>query len=97
MKAKRSEINVKDGKVDTLTKAIDIPVYANVEKTDLDISVTGTTEDPKVKVSSKYLEKKLDKVIDKGLNKILGGGKVKEDESGKSGKNLTKELIKGLF
>lgn len=98
MKAKRSEINVKDGKVDTLTKAIDIPVYANVEKTDLDISVTGTTEDPKVKVSSKYLEKKLDKVIDKGLNKILGGGKAKErDESGKSGKNLTKELIKGLF
>ena len=98
MKAKRSEINVKDGKVDTLTKAIDIPVYANVEKTDLDISVTGTTENPKVKVSSKYLEKKLDKVIDKGLNKILGGGKEEEqDESGESGKNITKELIKGIF
>ena len=95
MKAKRSEINVKDGKVDTLTKAIDIPLYANVEKTDLDISVTGTTENPKVKVSSKYLEKKLDKVIDKGLNKILGGGKAKERDE--SGKNLTKELIKGLF
>lgn len=76
MKAPKMDLNVTKGTLDTKTSKINIPVLMNIEKTDIAADVTGTTKDPKVNVSSKYLEQKLDKVIDKGLDKLLGGKKI---------------------
>ncbi|MCI6988296.1 MAG: hypothetical protein MR902_01835 [Campylobacter sp.] len=103
MSAPKSQIVVTDGKVDTLSKALNIPVSANIEKTDLDIVVAGTTENPKVNISSKYLEKKLDNAIDKGLKKIFGEDKTDttnstevDNETQKTDKDVAKDILKGI-
>ncbi|PSM51766.1 hypothetical protein CBLAS_1193 [Campylobacter blaseri] len=103
MKAPTMELNVTKGTLDTITSQINIPVDIQVQKTDISAMVTGTTQDPKVKVSSKYLEKKLEKQIDKGLDKLFGGSKKDgatenaTDDGKKSEKDIVKGLIKGLF
>lgn len=104
MKAPTMELNVTKGTLDTITSQINIPVDMNVQKTDISAIVTGTTKDPKVNVSSKYLEKKLEKEIGKGLDKLLG---IKKDDTSstddsstkkpKDEKDMVKDLIKGLF
>ncbi|CZE51267.1 hypothetical protein [Campylobacter geochelonis] len=99
MKAPKMDLNVTKGTLDTTTSRINIPVSINIEKTDIKAEITGTTQEPKVKVSSNYLEKKLEKQLDKGLDKLFGtkdeknsDGSVKEDPN----KDI-KNLIKGLF
>lgn len=99
MVAKRSEINATQGTINTKTSAINIPISANVENTDLMIKINGTTQDPKINVSSKYLEKKLDKLIDKGIDKLFK--KDKKDNSGDIQENhndadTAKDILKGI-
>ena len=105
MKAPKMDLNVTKGTLDTKTSKINIPVLINVEKTDIAANVTGTTKDPKVNVSSKYLEQKLEKAIDKGLDKLLGGKKDNTNNNLNSNENSqedslkdgVKNLLKGFF
>ncbi|MDU7071066.1 hypothetical protein [Campylobacter ureolyticus] len=105
MKAPKMDLNVTKGTLDTKTSKINIPVLINVEKTDIAANVTGTTKDPKVNVSSKYLEQKLEKAIDKGLDKLLGGKKDNANNNLNSNENReedslkdgVKNLLKGFF
>ncbi|ANE35933.1 hypothetical protein CIG11343_0906 [Campylobacter iguaniorum] len=87
MSSPKSDINVTKGEVNLATKALNIPIDMNVEKTDISVKITGTTQNPKYDAKSNYLQNK----IEKGLEKLLGG---KESNSTKS--NDAKELIKGL-
>lgn len=90
MNASRSHIDIANGVMDTATKAINIPVRMNYEKTDIAIDITGTTNSPKYNVSSDYLKNKAMKEIDRFLNKKLG-----KDENGT--KNSTKDAVRGLL
>lgn len=87
MKAQKSELNITKGTFDSLTSKLDIPVQMNIEKTDLNVHVTGTTQEPKYDVKSDYLEKK----IDKGIGKLIDKNMNEKDA------NKTKKLLKGLF
>ncbi|AII14773.1 hypothetical protein CIG1485E_0935 [Campylobacter iguaniorum] len=87
MSSPKSDINVTKGTINLATKALNIPIDMNVEKTDISVKITGTTQNPKYDAKSNYLQNK----IEKGLEKLLGG---KESNSTKS--NDAKELIKGL-
>ncbi|CAD7289476.1 hypothetical protein LMG7974_01548 [Campylobacter majalis] len=89
MKATRSDINAKNGTLNTLSDAINIPLRLKYEKTDVSIDITGTTKEPKYNVSSDYLKDKISNQIDKFLDK-----KLKNDDSTK---DSIKGLIKGLF
>ena len=96
MSAQKSKLNVTDGTLDSKTGAISVPVKANIEKTDLEINITGTIKEPKYDVRSDYLKGKLDKQIGKGIDKLFG---VKKDDN--SSKNEVKkeksDAIKGLI
>ncbi|MDA3076587.1 AsmA-like C-terminal region-containing protein [Campylobacter sp. JMF_04 NA10] len=81
MSAQKSKLNVSGGKFDTQSKQINIPVKANIEKTDISVQITGTTQNPKYSVDSAYLKEKLNKEISKGIDKLLG------DKGSKSGQN----------
>lgn len=100
MSAQKSKLNVTGGTLDSKTGAISVPVKANIEKTDLEINITGTIKEPKYDVRSDYLKGKLDKQIGKGIDKLFG---VKKDDNSskndakKSKSDAVKGLIKGLF
>ncbi|MDR1614251.1 MAG: hypothetical protein LBS26_01645 [Campylobacteraceae bacterium] len=67
-KSKKVSLNVPEGKV--TGALLDIPFNMQVEKTDVAGKVTGTTDKPKVSIeSSKYLEDKAKKEIDRYLEK----------------------------
>ncbi|QKF65133.1 hypothetical protein [Campylobacter corcagiensis] len=93
MKAPKMDLNVSNGTVNSKTSAVDILVNMNVEKTDISATIKGTTKDPKVNVSSKYLEQKLDKAIGKGLDKIMG---VEGGSNESSSQKIDKAIDKGL-
>ena len=84
----RSDINITSGSIDTLSKAINIPLRANLEKSDIAVDITGTSDQPKYKISSNYLQNQISKEIDRGLNKLFKGDETKSQN--------TKELINGL-
>jgi len=90
MSANRSNISIKNGKFDITTKLINIPLKANYEKTDIELSITGTSSEPKYSLSSEYLKNKAAKEIDKILDKKLGG-------NNESKKEIIKGLLKNLF
>ena len=100
MSAQKSKLNVTDGTLDSKTGAISVPVKANIEKTDLEINITGTIKNPKYDVRSDYLKGKLDKQIGKGIDKLFG---VKKDDNSskndakKEKSDAIKGLINGLF
>ena len=100
MNATRSHVSVTGGKYDMATKAINVPIKMNYEKTDIDITVTGTSDNPKYTIGSDYLRGKAVKELDRFLDKKFG----KDDENGTTGdakkdakKDAIKGLIKGLF
>lgn len=101
MQAQKSKVLIEKGVLNITNKAINIPVKANIEKTDLEVLVTGTIDNPKYNVDSKYLQKKVNEGIDKGLDMLFGtvnDGSSKEDvEQHKKNKDAIKGLIKGLF
>ncbi|WP_298757509.1 hypothetical protein [uncultured Campylobacter sp.] len=100
MSAQKSKLNVTGGTLDSKTGAISVPVKANIEKTDLEINITGTIKEPKYNVQSDYLKGKLDKQIGKGIDKLFG---VKKDDNSskndakKEQSDAIKGLINGLF
>ena len=100
MSAQKSKLNVTDGTLDSKTGAISVPVKANIEKTDLEINITGTIKEPKYNIQSDYLKGKLDKQIGKGIDKLFG---VKKDDNSskndakKEKSDVVKGLLKGLF
>ncbi len=100
MSAQKSKLNVTDGTLDSKTGAISVPVKANIEKTDLEINITGTIKEPKYNIQSDYLKGKLDKQIGKGIDKLFG---VKKDDNSskndakKEQSDAIKGLINGLF
>ncbi|MDR2789921.1 MAG: hypothetical protein LBB59_02975 [Campylobacteraceae bacterium] len=67
-KSKKVSLNVPEGKItDTV---LDIPLKIQIEKTDINGKITGTTDKPKVSVdSSKYLQDKAAKEINRYLDK----------------------------
>lgn len=102
MNATRSRINVTDGKFNAATKAVNIPVKMNYEKTDIAINITGTSDNPKYNISSDYIKGKALKEIDRFLDKKFSSGGSDTNEtnatgSGGSGADIVKDLIKGLF
>ncbi|MGB2553199.1 hypothetical protein ACPF04_08500 [Campylobacter sp. MOP51] len=109
MNATRSNINVENGKFNTATKAINIPVKMNYEKTDIAIDITGTSDNPKYNIGSEYIKNKALKELDRFLDKKLGGKNQEgspeadgtEGSSGQDtkdqGTDIVKDLIKGLF
>ncbi|MEE3705117.1 hypothetical protein V2I29_05940 [Campylobacter sp. CX2-8023-23] len=88
LSSQKSDINITSASLDTASKAINIPVKANLEKTDIAVNITGTSDQPKYAISSNYLKDKVSKEIDRGLNKLFKG-----DEEKTQG---TKDLINGL-
>ena len=100
MSAQKSKLNVTGGTLDSKTGAISVPVKANIEKTDLEINITGTIKEPKYNIQSDYLKGKLDKQIGKGIDKLFG---VKKDDNSskndakKEQSDAIKGLINGLF
>ena len=88
LSSQRSDINITSGSIDTLSKAINIPLRANLEKSDIAVDITGTSDEPKYKISSNYLQNQISKEIDRGLNKLFKGDETKSQN--------TKELINGL-
>ena len=100
MSAQKSKLNVTGGTLDSKTGAISVPVKANIEKTDLEINITGTIKEPKYNIQSDYLKGKLDKQIGKGIDKLFG---VKKDDNSskndvkKEKSDAIKGLINGLF
>lgn len=97
MQASRSKISVTNGKLNTKTKALNIPVISNFEKTDINVLITGTTQKPKYKISSNYLKQKLDDAVTKQVGKLLGSGnKNKDDGKDSSNSNVEKLIDKGL-
>ena len=100
MSAQKSKLNVTGGTLDSKTGAISVPVKANIEKTDLEINITGTIKEPKYNIQSDYLKGKLDKQIGKGIDKLFG---VKKDDNSskndakKEKSDVVKGLINGLF
>lgn len=84
-KSDRTDISIKNGVIND--DKLSIPVKANIEKTDIEIKITGTTEKPSYSVSSQYLQNKIkDKILD-----TIYKGDDKQDK-----KNEANELIKGL-
>lgn len=86
----RSDINVEEGKINTSTKALNIPLRANYEKTDIAVDITGTTDAPKYAISSEYLKQKAKDGIDKLIDKAF------KNDDNNSKKEGAKELLKGL-
>ncbi|BCX79638.1 hypothetical protein [Campylobacter sp. 19-13652] len=78
---------VEKGTFNTTNKVINIPLNLKIQKTDLSVKITGTSDEPKYSINSDYLKQKAAKAIDKLLDKSL------KDDS----KSDVKELLKGLF
>lgn len=71
MNSPKIDIKVANGKIDTLSSKLSIPIAMNIEKTDIQIDIGGTTEAPQYKISSKYIKKKIEKEIGRGLKRLL--------------------------
>jgi len=88
---------IKHGKLTKKTGAIDAKVDLKIKGTDLQATIRGTTEHPKVSLDgSKYLEKKLkDKVLKSKAGKKIKK-KLEKKLKSKTGKQL-EDLVKGMF
>lgn len=82
----KSDINITKGTLNLANSKMFIPVDLNIEKTDLRVEVSGTTQKPRYAFDSNYINLK----IEKTLNKVF-----KTDENATK-QNNAKELIKGL-
>ena len=71
---------------------LNAPLVCRLEKTDLNVQISGTTDNLKYDVRSQYLENKVKKEIGRFLDKKLG----KDDDASGDKQNL-KGLLKGLF
>ena len=90
MHSKRSDINVKQASINTKSKALNIPVSANYEKTDIGIDITGTTDAPKYALSSQYLKQKAEQGVEKLIDKAFKGNDEKADKAKDILNNLKK-------
>ncbi|MDD0855056.1 AsmA family protein [Campylobacter magnus] len=90
MHSKRSDINVKQASINTKSKALNIPISANYEKTDIGIDITGTTEAPKYALSSQYLQQKAEQGVEKLIDKAFKGNDEKADKAKDILNNLKK-------
>ena len=90
MHSKRSDINVKQASINTKSKALNIPVSANYEKTDIGIDITGTTEAPKYALSSQYLKQKAEQGVEKLIDKAFKDNDEKADKAKDILNNLKK-------
>ena len=72
---------------------LNAPLVCRLEKTDLNVQISGTTDKLKYDVRSQYLENKVKKEIGRFLDKKLGG----KDSDPSSDKQNLKGLLKGLF
>ena len=90
MHSKRSDINVEQASINTKSKALNIPVSANYEKTDIGIDITGTTEAPKYALSSQYLKQKAEQGVEKLIDKAFKGNDEKADKAKDILNNLKK-------
>ena len=90
MHSKRSDINVKQASINTKSKALNIPVSANYEKTDIGIDITGTTQAPKYALSSQYLQQKAEQGVEKLIDKAFKGNDEKADKAKDILNNLKK-------
>jgi len=88
----KSDIKVANGTYNTATKMLNAPLVCRLEKTDLNVKISGTTDKLKYDVRSQYLENKVKKEIGRFLDKKLG----KDDDASGEKQNL-KGLLKGLF
>ncbi|WP_107784723.1 tryptophanyl-tRNA synthetase [Campylobacter concisus] len=88
----KSDIKVANGTYNTATKMLNAPLVCRLEKTDLNVQISGTTDKLKYDVRSQYLENKVKKEIGRFLDKKLG----KDDDASSEKQNL-KGLLKGLF
>ncbi|WP_107691887.1 tryptophanyl-tRNA synthetase [Campylobacter concisus] len=89
----KSDINVSNGTYNSATKMLNAPLVCRLEKTDLNVKISGTTDNLKYDVGSQYLENKVKKEIGRFLDKKLG----KDDEGASGEKQNLKGLLKGLF
>ena len=89
----KSDIKVANGTYNTATKMLNAPLVCRLEKTDLNVQISGTTDKLKYDVRSQYLENKVKKEIGRFLDKKLG----KDDEGANGEKQNLKGLLKGLF
>ena len=90
MHSKRSDINVEQASINTKSKALNIPVSANYEKTDIGIDITGTTDAPKYALSSQYLQQKAEQGVEKLIDKAFKGNDEKADKAKDILNNLKK-------
>ena len=90
MHSKRSDINVEQASINTKSKALNIPVSANYEKTDIGIDITGTTEAPKYALSSQYLKQKAEQGVEKLIDKAFKDNDEKADKAKDILNNLKK-------
>lgn len=90
MHSKRSDINVKQASINTKSKALNIPVSANYEKTDIGIDITGTTDAPKYALSSQYLQQKAEQGVERLIDKAFKGNDEKADKAKDILNNLKK-------
>lgn len=90
MHSKRSDINVKQASINTKSKALNIPVSANYEKTDIGIDITGTSQAPKYALSSQYLQQKAEQGVEKLIDKAFKGNDEKADKAKDILNNLKK-------
>ena len=90
MHSKRSDINVKQASINTKSKALNIPVSANYEKTEIGIDITGTTQAPKYALSSQYLQQKAEQGVEKLIDKAFKGNDEKADKAKDILNNLKK-------
>ncbi|WP_149707864.1 tryptophanyl-tRNA synthetase [Campylobacter concisus] len=89
----KSDIKVTNGTYNTATKMLNTPLVCRLEKTDLNVKISDTTDNLKYDVGSQYLEGKVKKEIGRFLDKKLGG----KDSNSSSEKQNLKGLLKGLF
>ncbi len=90
MHSKRSDINVKQASINTKSKALNIPISANYEKTDIGIDITGTSQAPKYALSSQYLKQKAEQGVEKLIDKAFKGNDEKADKAKDILNNLKK-------
>ncbi len=79
MSSPKSDVNVTKGSINMLNSKIFIPIDTNIEKTDLQIEVSGTTKEPKYAFKSSYLKTKIEKEMNRGLKKLFNSDELKNN------------------
>lgn len=87
LKSSSASLAANKSSYDTNTKALNIPLDIKIQKTDLNVNISGTSDNPKYSLSSEYLKKKAGNAIEKLIDKNVKG----------SEKDAIKGLLKGLF